>query len=140
VIDATSTDQLTEEVVVPHQQTVLLVQPDADNREMYAESLRQDGFRLILASTARDALRVARHADAIVTGILLMGEMDGVEMLERLKGDERTMAIPVIVVTSCCWPSERVRAEGAGCALFLAKPCPPRQLLDGIHRILAEVR
>jgi two-component system, cell cycle response regulator DivK len=125
---------------VPPQQTVLLVQADADNRELYAESLRQAGFRLILASTARDALRAAGNADAIVTGILLPGGMDGVEMLDRLKCDERTTSIPVIVLTSCCWPGERARAEGAGCALFLGKPCGPQRLLDGIHGVLAAPR
>jgi len=119
-------------------QTILLVQADDDNRELYAELFRQDGFRLILASTAREALRAAVKADAIVTGILLAGEMDGVEMLKRLKHDDRTAGIPVIVVTSCCSTSERTRAERAGCALFFGKPCLPEQLLDGIHGVLAD--
>jgi CheY-like chemotaxis protein len=123
-----------------HHETVLLVQADDDNREMYAGALQRDGFRLLLAATARDALRAAPDADAIVTGILLRGEMDGVEMVRRLKADERTKAIPVIVVTSCCWPNERLRAERAGCTLFFGKPCLPHEVVDGIRRALDGTR
>ena len=69
---------------------VLLVQADADSREMYAEFLRYQGFLPVPVSTARDALTVAPHADVIVTGLLLPVDMDGIELIVRLKRDERT--------------------------------------------------
>jgi CheY-like chemotaxis protein len=119
---------------------VLLVQADADNREMYTEFLRYEGFRVIPASTARDGLTAARHVDIIVTGLLLPGDMDGVELLTRLKKDERTKRIPVIVLTACVWKSDRDRAEGAGCDVFLPKPCLPDDLMRTVRRLLASSR
>jgi CheY-like chemotaxis protein len=116
---------------------VLLVQADADNREMYTEFLRYEGFLPVPVSTARDGLTVAPKVDIIVTGLLLPGDMDGVEFIARLKRDERTKRIPVIVLTACVWKSDRERAEEAGCDVFLPKPCHPDDLLRNVQRLLA---
>jgi two-component system cell cycle response regulator DivK len=116
---------------------VLLVQADADNREMYGDFLRFQGFLPVPVSTARDGLTVAPQADLIVTGLLLPGDMDGIDFIARLKRDERTKRIPVIVVTACAWNSDRERAEEAGCDVFLPKPCLPDDLLRDVRRLLA---
>ena len=108
---------------------LLLVQVDVDSREMYAEFLRYHGFLPIPVRTASDALTVAPHADVIVTETLLPGRIDGIELIARLKRDERTKTIPVIALTVCAWQTERERAEEAGCEAFLAKPCLPDALL-----------
>jgi len=116
---------------------VLLVQADADSRDMYAEFFRYEGLVPVPVSTARDGLPLAPRADVIVTGLLLPGDMDGIEFIARLKRDERTKRIPVIVVTACAWKSERERAQQAGCDLFLPKPCLPDDLVRDIQRLLA---
>jgi CheY-like chemotaxis protein len=116
---------------------VLLVQADTDNREMYTEYLRYQGFLPVPVSTARDGLTVAPQVDIIVTGLLLPGDMDGVELVARLKRDERTKRIPVIVLTACVWTSDRERAVEAGCNVFLPKPCLPDDLLRNVRRLLA---
>jgi CheY-like chemotaxis protein len=115
---------------------VLLVQGDPDSREMYAEFFRHKGFLPIPVSNARDGLTVARKADVIVTGLLL-GGIDGIEFIARLKSDERTKRIPLIVLTACAWKSDRERAEEAGCDVFLAKPCLPDHLLREVRLLLA---
>lgn len=117
--------------------TILLVQPERDDREMYTEFLRQRGLVPIPISTASDALAVAARADVIVTGVLLPGQMDGIEFLTKLKADDRTKNIPIIVLTSCAWQSDRERATKAGCDVFLAKPCLPEDLLKEVRRVLA---
>jgi two-component system cell cycle response regulator DivK len=119
---------------------VLLVQPERDDREMYAEFFRHQGWLPIPVSTAGDALRVAPIADVIIAGILLPGDMDGVEFIAQLKADERTKSIPVIVLTTCAWKIERERAEKAGCDMFLTKPCLPDDLERAVRRVLARRR
>lgn len=116
---------------------VLLVQADADNREMYTEFLRYEGFLPVPVSTARDGLTVAPRADVIVTGLRLSGDMDGIEFISRLKRDERTKTIPVIVLTACAWKSDRERAAQAGCDVFRPKPCLPDDLVRDVRRLLA---
>jgi len=117
---------------------VLLVQPTRDDGlEMYEEFLRYEGLTPIPVSSARDALTLAPRADVIVTGILLPGSFDGVELVAQLRRDERTREIPIVVLTACAWDSERKRAEMAGCDLFLAKPCLPHDLLVAVRGLLA---
>ena len=116
---------------------LMLVQVDVDNRERYAAFFRQHGFLPIPVATASVALSVAPHADVIVTETLLPGRIDGFEFIARLKRDERTRTIPVIVLTACAWHAERERAEQAGCDAFLAKPCLPDGLLREVRRVLA---
>jgi two-component system cell cycle response regulator DivK len=116
---------------------LLLVQVDVDQRERYAAFLRHHGFLTIPIATASDALRLAPHADVIVTETLLPGRIDGFEFIARLKRDERTKTIPVIVLTVCAWHAERERAEKAGCDAFLANPCLPDALLREVRHVLA---
>jgi two-component system phosphate regulon response regulator PhoB len=115
---------------------VLLVQPDADSREMYAEFLRLHGILGVQISTARDGLAAAAKADVVVTDLLLPGDMDGIEFIRRLKEDERTKRVPIVVVTACAWVTDRARAEEAGCDVFLPMPCLPDELLRHVRRLL----
>lgn len=104
---------------------------------MYAEFLRHAGLPPLVVSDASPALSLAPGADVIVTGLLLPGQMDGVALIGRLKRDDRTKYIPIIVLTSSAWNTERERDVSAGCDLFLPKPCLPDELLRAIRRLLA---
>jgi len=119
---------------------VLLAQPERDDRDVYSESLRRRCFLPVPVPAAIDALALAPHVDIVVTDILLHGHIDGVELVARLKTDDRTRTTPVIVLTPCAWQSERDRARAAGCDLFLAKPCLPDLLISEIDRLLALYR
>ena len=116
---------------------VLLVQPDDDSREMYAEFLRHHGLACVAVADAADALKAATHATVVITGIRLSaGGIDGVELIERLRRDARTKHTPIIVLTACALSDDRQRAEHAGCDLFLPKPCLPGRLLREVRRML----
>ena len=120
---------------------VLLVQaPCDDSLEMYAEFLRYNGLAVIPASHPRDALLLAPQADIVVTGIILDDSMDGVELVSRLRHDDCTRSTPVVVLTACTWPKDRARAEGAGCDVFLPKPCLPNDLLGEVQQLLTATR
>src|SRR5207247_2654774 len=71
------------------------------------------------------------------TGISLDGDIDGIELVSRLRLDDDTKHKPIIVLTSSTWNTERQRAESAGCDLFLTKPCLPDELLREVHLLLA---
>jgi two-component system, OmpR family, response regulator RpaA len=119
---------------------VLLVQPREDGLDGYLEFLCYHGLAVIAVSDAWDALAAAPKADVIVTGTLLAGSMDGVELIARLRRDQRTNRTPIIVLTACSWSSERERAERAGCDLFLPAPCLPDDLLRHVRQLLAQSR
>lgn len=117
---------------------VLLVQsPGDDGLDMYAEFLQYHGLVAMPVTDAHDALNVAPAAAVVVTGILLHDSMDGIQLIDRLRSDDRTKNTPIIVLTACAFPSDRARATAAGCDAFLPKPCLPNELLREVRRLLA---
>jgi two-component system, cell cycle response regulator DivK len=136
VVKATASKSV---VVSPHGR-VLLVQPERDDREMYCEYLSAHGLVPMPVSNGSDALVLAPKADIVVTGILLPGPIDGIELIRRLRVDDVTREMPVIVLTSCAWNSERERAVQGGCDAFLAKPCLPEDLVREVQRLLTAAR
>ena len=119
--------------------TVLLVQPQGDSLDLYAEYLRARGQNCIPLTDVAAALPAAAAADVVVTGILLPGSADGVELITGIRAQERSRRVPIIVLTACAFDAERLRAEAAGCDAFLSKPCLPSELYAEIERLVADV-
>ena len=115
---------------------VLLVHTADDSREMYAEYFRHHGLTVRCSSEVVEALSMALEADVIVTELRIPGALQGYDFIHHLRQDEQTRNKPVIVVTSWAWQTERVRAEEAGCDLFLTKPCFPDVLLGHVRKAL----
>src|SRR5262245_15125195 len=91
---------------------VLLVQPERDDRDTYAEYLSHMGVQPLCVQGATDALRLASRVDIVVTGILLPGPLDGCALIAALRGSPATRHIPIVVLTVCAWPYEETRARG----------------------------
>jgi two-component system cell cycle response regulator DivK len=117
--------------------TVLLVESDQDNRDMYAECLRTRGFAVLTANTTDEGLRRASDADVIVTEIRVSGSFDGLDLVTRLRHADPTKQTPIIVLTACLCEPDRQRVYAAGCDVFLQKPCLPEQLVDVINGVAA---
>jgi two-component system cell cycle response regulator DivK len=120
---------------------VLVVDDFQDNREMYAEFLAYQGFRVIQAANGVEALDQAfnNHPDIIIMDLSLP-VMDGWEATRRLKADERTNAIPVVALTGHAMQGHSKGAMEAGCDSFVAKPCLPDQLVAEIRKMLSTPR
>jgi two-component system cell cycle response regulator DivK len=71
-----------------------------------------------------------------VTGIRVPGPFDGVELVRRLRADDRTKDKPVIILTGCAFQTNRDDGDGAGCDAFLSKPCLPATLVSEIRHVL----
>jgi two-component system cell cycle response regulator DivK len=121
----------------PRRSTVLLVESDQDNRDMYAECLRTCGFAVLTANTTDEGLRCASDADVVVTEIRVSGSFDGVDLVSRLRHADATKRKPIIVLTACTFELDRQRAYAAGCDVFLSKPCMPEELMSAISGIVA---
>src|SRR6266581_1334065 len=121
--------------VPPDVPTVLLVDSTQDDRRMYAEYLRVQGFHPVEIDDTADGLALARTADVIVTGIRVGGPFDGVELVRRLRESDGTCGKPIIVLTACAFEPDQQRALAAGCDVFLAKPCLPDRLVQESDRL-----
>ena len=117
---------------------VLLVDNNADNREMYAEYLRICGFRVIACSDSATSVDFARSCvPDIILLELRMNRMNGVEVLAQIRKEPSLGHVPVVALTASVLSFERAAAMAAGFTELLPKPCFPEDLASAIRRIVA---
>jgi two-component system chemotaxis response regulator CheY len=116
---------------------VLLIDNDQDSLALSALALSGMGFELMAAREFGEALRRATaHTPDVIVTELQIGDTPSWDLIQRLKADERTRKIPVVVFTGDGGPSTVSRAREAGCTLFLEKPCAPYQLAATLHKVV----
>lgn len=122
---------------VGHRPLALLVDRDADTRQMYAAYLKLLACEVDEAEDGREALAKAltRRPDVVVTDSRLPG-INGIDLCKLLRRDIATHAIPLIVFTGDSSGSDVRRAEAAGASVILTKPCVPEKLADELQRLL----
>lgn len=118
-----------------HATLVLLVDDNADNRELFRVCLQDVGFRVVEAHDGQAAIDKAltEPPDVIVMDGA-MPVMDGYLATRLLKGDLRTREIPIAIITAGGRECEH-DATSAGCDAFLVKPCPPEELGRVVTRL-----
>ena len=118
------------------QPLALVIEDSDDTRELYALALQLDGYIVAQARDGRDGLLQARDVmpDVIVTD-LAMPNMDGWEMIRRLKADPRTRHIPII---ACSAHDVRRRTDGSAPDVVLRKPFAFDLLLVEVRRLLQQ--
>ena len=117
---------------------VLYVEDNAANLRLVERVLsRYPSFLLIAAMTGETGLELAKahHPDVILLDIHLPG-IDGYEVLQRLRQDPLTAAIPVIAVSADAMPLDIERGLKAGFRHYLTKPINIGELIEVITAIL----
>lgn len=116
---------------------ILLVDDFEDAREMYTTYLQFEGFEVLTASTAVEALKLAatEQPDLILMDAGLPG-MTGWDAIVELKNDRTTRDIPVLMLTGHVLKESQERAAEAGADGFIPKPCLPDELTREIRHAL----
>jgi len=113
---------------------VLVVEDQADARELITVILQQAGAQVTGAASAAEALRasVADVFDVIVSDIGLP-DGDGHKLLQRIR--QRGTTVPAIALTAYTRVEDRRRALAAGFQLHMAKPIEPRRLVAAVRAV-----
>ena len=114
--------------------TILLVHASSDDREMYAEYLRMHGLNVIEAGTTDEALARIDECQLLITGLLVPGSFDCVQLIARTRA--ALPALPIVILTACVVTAKRDAALAAGGNVFLLKPCFPETLLESVWELL----
>lgn len=119
----------------PH---ILVVDDDANIRLLFRTVLQGKGFRVTEAEDGPEALDYleANEGVHLVTLDLKMGEMDGLEVLERIRSRVRTHQLPVVVATGTSDPDVEMQLFEAGADDFVVKPIDPPRFLLRIQAVL----
>ena len=115
--------------------TVLVVDDEPDQREIYRAVLRHAGYDVLEAADATAGMALARTSapDLILLDIALP-QVDGWEAARQLKSDPSTASIPICAISARVLPvDERGRVAHAGFECYLLKPIEPRQVLREVE-------
>jgi len=105
---------------------ILVVDDNEGNREMLARRLARQGYRVEVAAGGREALATLETAPVdLVLLDVMMPEMDGYEVLQRLKADARWRDVPVLMISALDEISSVVRCIELGAEDYLSKPFDP---------------
>jgi diguanylate cyclase (GGDEF)-like protein len=118
--------------------TILIVDPNPDERRAYTTLLGNFGHRLLEAGDGIQALEIARaELPDLVISAILMPHMDGFTLIRRLRAEPLLAGIPVIFQTSNYLESEIHRlAQASGVKHILAKPADPQEVLRAVSENL----
>ena len=115
---------------------VLVVEDDAAAAELLSRQIERAGFRTEVARTGKQALADARtRKPAAITLDILLPDLDGWEVLTRLKKDEATSEIPVVVVSVVDNPE---LGMALGALDYFVKPVPANQLMSRLDKFRRE--
>ncbi|MEO8418663.1 MAG: phosphate regulon transcriptional regulator PhoB [Methylophilaceae bacterium] len=116
---------------------ILVVEDEPAIQELLALNLTQAGHHPIRALSAEQAQMLMREAlpDLIILDWMLPG-MSGIEFARKLKSDELTKSIPVIMLTARGEETDKVRGLEVGADDYVTKPFSPRELNARIKAVL----
>ncbi len=114
---------------------ILVMDDQADFLELVKHRLENQGYSVITANDGVEGLQIARREgpDLILLDVK-MANMDGYTTLLRLRGDEKTKSVPVIVLTAYEGMRDLFRLEGV--EDFIIKPFDDQDFLSRVARVL----
>ena len=122
------------------QKKVLIVEDELAIREMMKFAFHDSDFSLLEAEDAEQAqlLIIKERPDLILLDWMLPG-MSGLELAQRLKKDEFSQEIPIIMLTARGEENDRIRGLDSGADDYVTKPFSPRELMARIKAVLRRV-
>jgi CheY-like chemotaxis protein len=114
---------------------ILVVDDEEVLRSNVRRLLELEGYAVICAAGGEEALELARthRPDAVICD-LLMPDLDGYGVLRRLRSQNETAGIPLILLTASAGEGERDIAVRAGAAYYVVKPFDLKELLGAVRR------
>lgn len=116
---------------------ILLVEDEPAIQELIAANLQRAGHHVLRAGDAETALRLIREAlpDLVLLDWMLPG-MSGIELAKRLRAEERTRTIPIIMLTARGEETDKILGLETGADDYMTKPFSPRELVARIKAVL----
>ena len=120
--------------------TILLVDDEAAIRDMLSIALEAADFNVLQAENAQQAHAsiIDRQPDLVLLDWMMPGTT-GLELLRRLKRDELTEKIPVIMLTAKAEEDSKISGLDAGADDYIPKPFSPRELISRVKAVMRRI-
>ncbi len=121
----------------PAQVRILVVDDEPDILNLLEYNLKRAGFQAILAKDGPEAIEAAKaHRPDLVLLDIMLPDMEGTEVLRRLKALEATSLIPVIMLTAKGEEVDKIVGFELGAEDYITKPFSPRELILRVKAVL----
>lgn len=123
---------------VVEQAVVLAIEPDPRIAEIMRNVLQQDGYTVVIVSTAQEALDVLRTTVPVAFLAEVEAESDGMsghDLCVIIKRNERLQRVPVILLTRSARPADYTASHQLGAVVCMAKPFKPERLLHVVRLV-----
>jgi signal transduction histidine kinase/CheY-like chemotaxis protein len=118
---------------------ILIVEDSATQAAQIKYLLENHHYKAEITKDGQQALVwLSEHKPSLVISDIVMPEMNGFELCEKIKSDERTEDIPVILLTSLSNPDEVIEGLSCGADSFITKPYNNEYLISNVEKILTE--
>ena len=117
--------------------TILVVEDEPAIQELLAVNLKHNGFLVVRANSAEEGESAIRAAlpDLVILDWMLPGQ-SGVSLAKKLRGDERTRELPIIMLTARVHEEDKVQGLEAGADDYVTKPFSPKELVARVRAVL----
>lgn len=116
---------------------VLIVEDEANIRQLVKYNLEKESFQVIEAEDGLQGLRLAKaEKPDLVLLDLMLPQMDGLEVCRSLKGNQATAALPIIMLTAKSEEIDKVIGLELGADDYMTKPFSPRELVARVKAVL----
>ncbi len=116
---------------------ILAIEDDADLQQVLEYNLREAGHDVLLATTGREGLELARSAQPdLILLDLMLPDIQGTEVCKALGSGKETSSIPIIMLTAKSEEIDRIIGFELGAADYVSKPFSLRELLLRIRAVL----
>lgn len=117
--------------------TVCVVDDEQDIRELLQYNLEKDGFTVETCATGEEGLKAIRKAppDLVLLDLMLPG-IDGLEVCKKLKKDNKTAHVPIVMISARGEEADVVVGLELGADDYITKPFSPRVLVARVRAVL----
>jgi len=117
---------------------ILAVDDSKTMRDMVSFTLKGAGYDVLVADDGVNALSalVGEEVDLIITDVN-MPNMNGIELVQKLRGDPRFRATPILILTTESDDSLKQQGRAAGATGWIVKPFVPEKLLKVVGKVCA---
>ncbi len=118
-------------------ETILVVEDEPAIRELISFACESSGYSVLRAGSAREASDLlAQNRVNLILLDWMLPDLSGLQWLDKLKKDEKSASLPVIMLTARGTESDKVAGLDAGADDYVVKPFSPRELIARMRAVL----
>jgi CheY-like chemotaxis protein len=119
---------------------ILLVDDEADIVTLTRAMLERADYEVVVARNGKECLEKLKEEkiDLVLLDVMMPGGLDGWEVCKKIKEDEKTKDLPVVMFTVCSEPWSVELGREAGAEAQVSKPFEVEELLGTVEKVLGE--